>query len=256
MKKYILLAVTAALIVSTVIIVFSVHKSKATKGRIAFIIDDWGYNKNIVGLLFEIDRPVTAAVLPNLRYSKDIAEEINKEDNMYDVILHLPLESKSNKAAEPNTIRDDMSASEVEALLERDMKGVPGIIGISSHQGSKATEDIRLMTLILNDCKKRNLFFVDSLTTPDSVCSKIARDIGLRFAERDVFLDLTDQADQRHFEAYIKNQIKELARIALANKTAIGIGHTKPATLRAIKESIPELEKQGIKIVPLKGLVK
>jgi hypothetical protein len=149
-----------------------------------------------------------------------------------------------------------MADREVMALLERDVESIPGISGISNHQGSKATENKRLMTLILKDCKKRKLFFIDSLTTPDSACLDIARSIGLKCGVRDVFLDLTDQTDAKNFEAYIKQQIKELAQTALTNKTAIGIGHAKSATLKVIKESIPELEKQGIEIVPVQDLVR
>lgn len=256
MKRYQWLLAIAAFIISTGIIIFNINKEKAPIARIAFVIDDWGYSNGNLDMLFEINRPVTAAILPNLRYSKDIAEKIRKKNDIYNMILHLPLESKSNKAAEPNTIRCKMADKEVMTILERDMENIAGITGISNHQGSKATEDKRLMTLILKDCKKRKLFFVDSLTTPDSVCLDVARSIGLRCARRDVFLDLTDQTDTKHFEAYIKKQIRELAEIALVNKTAIGIGHAKSATLKVIKELIPELEKEGIKIVPVQDLVR
>lgn len=254
MKKYILLVLIGVLALSTAI--FILNKKKEPRGRVAFIIDDWGYNKKHIDLLFEIDRPITASILPNLRYSKEIAEEIRERNKIYDIILHLPLESKSNRAAELNTIKCNMPASEVKSLLEKDIESIPGIIGVSNHQGSKAAEDKELMRLILKELKKRKLFFVDSLTTPYSVCSEVARSIGVKHAERDVFLDLTDQTDTEHLEAYVKKQIGQLAEIALANQTAIGIGHTKSATLKVIKESIPGLEKKGIRIVPLKELVR
>ena len=94
------------------------------------------------------------------------------------------------------------------------------------------------------------------MTTPNSACPGIARDIGLRYAQRDVFLDLTDQTDMEHFESYIRKQIQELADVAIENGRAIGVGHNKKITLEVIKDSIPGLEKQGIKIVPLKELVR
>ena len=258
MKNYqwVFIILIAVLIISATVIMLNINKEKPTAARIAFVIDDWGYSRSNIDLLFDIDRPVTAAILPNLRYTKDIAEAIRDKNDIYTMILHLPLESKSGKAAESDTITCDMADREVMALLERDVESIPGISGISNHQGSKATENKRLMTLILKDCKKRKLFFIDSLTTPDSACLDIARSIGLKCGVRDVFLDLTDQTDAKNFEAYIKQQIKELAQTALTNKTAIGIGHAKSATLKVIKESIPELEKQGIEIVPVQDLVR
>lgn len=257
MKRLVVLVSVAALAITAIIIILYTNKEKrpVPRARVAFIIDDWGYNKKNIDALFGINRPVTVAILPNVRYSREIAEKVRKKDKIYDAILHLPLESKSDKAAEMNTIRCDMPRDEILSLLERDIKSIPGIIGVSNHQGSKATENKKVMKIILSELKKRKLFFVDSLTTPDSICSEVAGKIGLKYAERDVFLDLTDQTDQKHFEAYIKGQIEELAETALLDKTAIGIGHDKSATLKVIKDSIPDLEKRGIKIVPLKELV-
>ena len=44
--------------------------------------------------------------------------------------------------------------------------------------------------------------------------------------------------------------------IAKAKGSAIAIGHDKKLTLEVIKESIPDIERQSIKIVPLKKLMK
>ena len=88
------------------------------------------------------------------------------------------------------------------------------------------------------------------------MCSFIAHNIKLKYAKRDVFLDLTDQTDLGYFAAYIRGQIRELANIAKKEGRAIGVGHNKKATLEVIKEMIPELEGEGIKIVPLKTLVR
>ncbi len=226
------------------------------KARIAFVIDDWGYNKRNIDLLFQIKRPLTISILPNLRYSGYIAEAVKENDEMYDIILHLPLESRNNEAVEANTIRTNMEKDRILSILEQDIKTIPGLIGVSNHQGSKATGDEKTMGIILGELKKRGLFFLDSVTTPDSVSHDIARGIGLRFLKRDVFLDLTDQTDHKHFSSYIKKQIRELAAIALKRGNAVGVGHNKKTTLEVIKEIIPELERQGIIIVPLEKLVR
>lgn len=222
--------------------------------QIAFVIDDWGYSLHNTDALFQIDRPVTLAVLPHLRYSKEISDSARRHGEMYDVILHLPLESKSGRSAERDTIRRNMKKDRVLAILNDDIEGAPGLIGVSNHQGSKATESSETMGIILEELKKRDLFFLDSRTTPVSVCGKIAAKIGLRHAERDVFLDLAQTKDENQYRIYIKKQIKELIRIAKAKGSAIAIGHDKKLTLEVIKESVSSIEKEGIKIVPLKKL--
>ncbi len=100
-----------------------------------------------------------------------------------------------------------------------------------------------------------DLFFLDSRTTPVSVCGKISGKIGLGYAERSVFLDLAQKKEEKQYKAYVKKQIRELINIAKAKGSAIAIGHDKRFTLEVIKDSIPDIEKENIKIVPLKTLV-
>lgn len=243
-----------AIVVSVIILYRAPHRG--SQGQIAFVIDDWGYSLNNIDILQEIDRPVTLAILPHLRYSQEISEMARKHGDKYDVILHLPLESKSGKAQEQDTIRRNMKKERVLSILNDDIGGVSGIIGVSNHQGSKATENKDTMKIILEELKKRKLFFLDSRTTPVSVCGDISGKIGLRHAERDVFLDLVQKKEERQYRDYIKKQIKNLIAIARIKGSAIAIGHDKKLTLEVIKESIPDIEKENIKIVPLKILMR
>jgi uncharacterized protein len=244
-------------IISLIIILYKAPTKSRPRpeGVVAFVIDDWGYSLNNIELLFQIDRPVTLAVLPHLRYSEKISEKVREYGKGYDVILHLPLESKSGKASERDTIRRNMKKDKALSILKSDIDAVSGAIGVSNHQGSKATENKETMKIILDELKRRNLFFLDSRTTPVSVCSDIAAKIGLRYAERDVFLDLSQKKDEKQYKAYVRKQIRELINIAKTKGSAIAIGHDKKLTLEVIKESIPDIEKESIKIVPLKKLV-
>ena len=254
MKKNVIFVI--GLVVFIIALIFTLNRPPKPKGLIAFVIDDWGYNKKHIERALEIERPITIAILPNLSYSKYIADRFRKDNDLYDIILHLPLESKSGRAEEGNTIKEGMTEEKILSILDDDIKTIPDIVGVSNHQGSKATEDKRVMKIILNELKNRKLFFLDSVTSPKSVCSDIARRIRLKYIQRDVFLDITDQTDLEHFEDYIRKQIRELMDAAIKNGKAIGVGHNKKATLNVIKELIPEIEEKGIKIVPLKELVK
>ena len=255
MKKLSII-ITVVVVLIAGIIFINRREVREKKFLIAFVIDDWGYNRKNIDLVCQIDRPLTISILPNLWYSKEIAETIMKKSLLHDIILHLPLEAKSNRARELNTILCDMEDEEILSILEGDIESVHGIIGVSNHQGSKATEDERVISVIFRMLKKKGLFFLDSWTTSKSVCLDVARDIGLKCIRRDVFLDITDQTDLEHFEDYIRKQIKELADTAKKKGRAIGIGHNKKIMLEVLKDSIPELEKQGIEIVSLKELVR
>lgn len=216
--------------------------------RMVIVLDDWGYNKKNVNALFSLGQPVTIAILPNLPYSRSIA--IDAEKNNIEVILHLPLEAHdSKKRPEKGTIFTNMAKKEVLERLQSALDSVPGLKGVSNHQGSKATEDEKLMKLLLEQFKKRSLYFLDSLVTNNSVCRNLAAVVGIKYAERSVFLDNENDIE------YIKGQLRQLIERAKHSKTAVGIGHDRPLTLRAIKEMLPEFQAGGIRLVYLSEIV-
>ena len=64
---------------------------------------------------------------------------------------------------------------------------------------------------------------------------------------RDVFLD--------HEPGHIEEQFKELVRRARDKGTALGIAHPHPETVAFLRQHLPELEKQGIKLVKLSRIM-
>ena len=113
-----------------------------------------------------------------------------------------------------------------------------------------------MMRIILAELKLRNLFFLDSFSTNKSVCSKIAKAIGVRYAQRDIFLDTPSfRLNNKEQRAYIEGQLDKLGRIAIQRGYAIGIGHDRKTTLEVLRDAIPQLEKRGIKFVFLSELV-
>lgn len=229
--------------------------STVVRGRIAIVLDDWGYNMTNLSTLSGIKTPITIAVLPNLPYSKQVAQVTLSQG--YQVILHLPLESQSGERPEKDTLYCAMDEKEITQRLEAILNSVPGISGVNNHQGSKATEDARMMGIILSQLKKGNLFFLDSFTTSRSICQKVARELGVKYARRDVFFDLPlSKLKNDELRIYIQGQLDKLGEVALKRGYAIGIGHDRKITLEGLRNAIPQLKKKGIKFVFLSELVR
>lgn len=226
-------------------------KERPVKGRIAIIIDDWGYNVSHCELLRAIDGPVTVSILPQLPHSQEVAECAHR--NGKEVMLHLPLEPQPRENLEKYPrhyiIKTSMKKTEVEKMLEEALKSVPFADGINNHMGSKATEDTRLMTTVFTFLQKKGLFFVDSLVTNHSVCRDLARTMSLPFAHRDIFLDNTNN------RSYIESQFNQLIETATQKGTAIGIGHDRALTLEVIDEQIQKWEKEGFQFVTVRNLI-
>ena len=218
------------------------------KPRIAFVIDDIGYNKKYADLLFSVNRPITFSILPELAYSEYFAEEAKKRG--FETILHLPLEPEDHEADPgPGKITVDMKANQIKSIIEKNLATVPGVTGVNNHMGSRATRDRGLMYLVLKELKRKNLFFLDSLTHPESAAHDVAFAIGMPALKRDVFLDNIDDPD------YIKERIEEAAQIAKGTGQAVAIGHVRENTIAAIKNAVPRLESEGFEISSLKDLM-
>ena len=103
--------------------------------------------------------------------------------------------------------------------------------------------------LVLRELKRKNLFFLDSLTTPKSKGFRIARELGLKTGKRRLFLDNEIEVKD------IKTQLARLIRIARARGKAVGICHPYPSTITALKEMIPKFQTEGVAIVPLSQIL-
>lgn len=221
---------------------------KVKAAKVAIVIDDFGYNMNNLEALFNIRQPVTLSVLPNLRYSGQIAKSARVRG--YEVILHLPLAARRKEVKEEiHTIKSGMAETEIIARLEEEIASVPGISGVSNHMGSEATEDSVLMSIILKRLKKKGLYFFDSLTSEKSVCREVSRSIGIRYARRDIFLDNAGDIDS------IERQLQGLRRFAIRRGRAIAICHDRAHTVAALASEMPRMAKDGIVFVSLSEMV-
>jgi len=253
MKNKIIISAVALVVV--ILLVLGIRKifirPLEPKGpQVAIVIDDWGYNLRPLKLLKDLDIPITVSILPNLRYSSRIAKEAHQLGHR--VILHLPMEpeTKGRKIGlEKDTILSSMSDDEIRDITHRALNSVPYATGVSSHMGSAATKDRRIMSVIFAQLKAEDLFFLDSLVVEDSVGQELAHKMRLRFASRDFFLDNLDDKE------YIREQFDKLIKFAQEFGYAIGIAHAKVKTLKVLREQAPLMEELGIEFVFISDLI-
>lgn len=211
--------------------------------KLAVVIDDMGPELGKVRELLKLGEPVTVAVMPKMRFSREVAGEARAGG--LDVIVHMPMEPKDTDGHNPGNgaLLVAMTDEEVAYLLEDGFKSVPGAIGLNNHMGSRFTEDPEKMRVVLMAVKDRGFLFLDSRTSSGTVGGALAREMKVRSAERNVFLDNKRDVD------YIKGQLMEAAMIAKKHGKAVAIGHPYPETIRALREAFPGLE--GVELVRL-----
>jgi len=218
------------------------------KPKVAIIIDDLGYQQEIAERILNLKFPITVSVLPFLSDSQLVAK-MAKENGMT-VLLHLPMEPhNSNVNPGKGAIYSTMNEEEIRNKMLANLLEFPEADGVNNHMGSKVTENKEIMRIVLNEIKGRDIFFIDSMTSPDSVGYKLSKEMGIRTAFRSVFLDNEQDVE------YISNQVSLLKEFALRNGSAIAIGHPYCNTIDMLNELDIILEAEGVEIVKLEELL-
>ena len=212
----------------------------ALKGlpRVAVIIDDIGYDRQLVNQFLALDIPLTFAVLPQSPFRQSILKAIRTRG--HEIMLHQPMEPEEYPEVNPGpgALLASMSPDDLIAQLNRNLDALPGVKGVNNQMGSRLTAESARMYQVFSVLKERRLFFVDSRSTVDTVCRPSARLFQVPFAERDVFLDHLQEA------GFVRQQFKELMREADKHGQAVAIGHPYPVTVEIFQEVLPTLKKR------------
>ena len=211
--------------------------------RLALIIDDGGYDTELFKMMLGIGRPMTLAILPDASHARQAA--LMARQNGAEIMLHLPMEPKEEEkySLEKNTLLTGMSADHVQKILQDDLKKLPQACGANNHMGSRATEDPVLMQNLMAALKKEKLYFVDSHTSSRTVGVEMARQVGVAAAMNDKFIDY-----EKNVSA-VKDAIHLVVKKAKQEGKALAIGHPYPLTAQGIREMIPEIEREGVRLV-------
>ncbi|MDF2721374.1 MAG: protein of unknown function YibQ [Paenibacillus sp.] len=227
------------------------EKEPPSAKRVAIVIDDFGNDMSGTPEMMAAPIKLTVAIMPFLQSTKRDAEWAHRLG--HDVIVHLPMEPLRGRKAwlGPGAIMTDLTDDEIRSRVEAAIDEVPYAVGINNHMGSKATADERVMRIVLEVCKKRGLFFLDSKTNYRSVVGKIGAELGVPVIKNELFLD--DVASS----AQILRQLQLAQKYANEHETCVAIGHvgiSGKKTAAVIHNSAPGMTKD-IQFVRLSELV-
>lgn len=219
-------------------------KLKRRTGRLAIIIDDFGYqDRGLIAGFCAVLQPLTFSIFPH--EEETIWTSVQARKCGHGVMVHLPMEPIDYPARDPgsNAIFTDYSPERIRKLAEDALMAVPGARGVNNHMGSRATENEAVMKTVMAVIRDRDFYFVDSVTSRLSVAYDVAQKSGIRSARNTMFLDHVED-----MESVVK-KLYELAKRARAEGTVIGIGHAKEGTLKALLQVLPELQADGFEFV-------
>jgi hypothetical protein len=197
---------------------------------LAVVIDDLGEDLSFAESLAELPFPVSIAVWPQATHTRGIAATAREKG--LDLLLHQPMEPRGWPKVRPGpgALMLSMNATEARRVLNENLDGLPGVVGLNNHMGSRYTSDRAAMDLVATTCAERGLIFLDSRTVGGSKGKEAAVAAGLAPLERDVFLDNVPQTPA------ILHQLRKAERLALKRGQAVAIGHPHPETLEALRQ--------------------
>ena len=210
-----------------------------SKGKLIFVFDDAGHNLEQLQYFLDLPFPCTIAVLPKLPNSRETARRIRAAGK--ELILHQPMQAV-NPNIDPGdgAVKPGMNREEIKKIVASNVEEIGPIAGMNNHEGSLITSDEKAMEAVLELCREKNIYFLDSRTSSKSVVPQVAKKLNMNIWERAVFLD------NKKDKAYMKKQIIEGLEIASQRGEAIMIGHVFTVDLAILlKEMYSDLTQEG-----------
>ncbi len=217
---------------------------------ISIIIDDIGYRNIDDTNALALPGPVAFAIMPHSPNAVKMSELAATSGK--DIILHMPMEAieqDQNQFLGPGGLKLGMNESQFISTLVFNLRSVPNIIGVNNHMGSLLSTDKEKMGWLMDYLNARKIFYIDSVTTGDSVAALAARSRHVPYLSRDVFLDNSTNKDD------INARFDELISVAKRKGSAIAIGHPHAETIEVLTQNLNRLNEYGVRLISVKDMI-
>ncbi len=225
-----------------------IHEGEDKRPLLAIIIDDGGTQLEITKQVAALSMPMTWAIMPYERYTKESAALAESKEIPY--LLHLPMQAEIDGDDGPFLIGVKMGREEIREKTAKAMDELPGAVGLNNHRGSRATSDWDVMVPVMDEIRKREMIFVDSSTSEKSIAYDAAKAAGIRTLKNRGFLDGTANKDaiEAKFGEIVKNTVKRGSLVVIC--------HFRPATLLFLKSLDKRYDKLPVRLVTIPEMIK
>lgn len=170
----------------------------------------------------------------------------------FEFIIHMPMEPEDYPREDPGKLAllVAMSPDQIVRRVDNVLDRYPAAVGLNNHMGSAFTQHRPGMSALMKVLARRDLFYLDSRTSRDSLGVTAAHGEQVPVVSNQVFLDHERRA------SFVRRQLDRLVSIARQQGTAIGIGHIQSeVTARVLSRRLPHYRREGVTFVPLSQVV-
>ncbi|MGL5784615.1 MAG: divergent polysaccharide deacetylase family protein [Alphaproteobacteria bacterium] len=215
---------------------------------ISFVLLDLGTQPELSKQALEqLPAEITFAISP---FIQDPAGWAKKAKELrHEILVNIPMEPDNYPANDPGpqTLLNNLPA---EKNLERLAIGIENVgmsVGVTHASGSSFTTYEASMEPVLKALRQRGMLFLDTLMSPYSVASKLARKGGTSFLVANHFLGGNPGS--------IGQELKKIQMIAQYKGTVVAVAPLSPLALKEIIAWIKNLPK-GFALAPLTAVMK
>ncbi|MGH6984396.1 MAG: divergent polysaccharide deacetylase family protein [Stellaceae bacterium] len=228
---------------------YATPAASGTRPRIAVVIDGLGVDHAATARAIALPPAVT---LSFVAYASDLSDQTAAARRAgHELLLHVPMEPISAVAAIGSYgLGRNMPRDELVRRLRWDLGRFDAYVGVDNHMGTEFAQDTPAMRVVMDELKRRGLLYLDARAVPTAPVAVAARDFGVPYVARDIFLDGEQAAIS------VDARLAQLVKLARERGSAIAIGHAHDATLAALQRWLPTLSRQGVVLVPLTAVVK
>lgn len=225
------------------------QQDKEFRAKLALVMDDMGQSvPQAKRLLRALGPNVTLSILPFQARTEQIADMAARQGT--EILLHLPMEPEGYPEVDPGpgALYVNMQPNLIQEIVRENLEQVPGAVGVNNHMGSRFSADLEGMRAVLQELKREDMFYMDSLTTSHSQVKSLAKEISIPVLSRDVFIDNSQDVQE------VISQLQKAEALSLQFGQAIAVGHPYPQTLEALELWAKDRQEQ-VKLVKLSELL-
>lgn len=225
--------------------------------RLALVLEGFGREgaDSLGEAALTLPFPFTGAVLTNGSRPRRWAEELGRANR--EVVAHLPMEPMNYPTRTPgrDAILVDMTRGRIKRLVKMHLGEVPHAVALLPYMGGMALQDENAMAAVSDELRDSKVAYVEVAGEPRSLGLETAAAAGVPFLRLDSRLERGSGSEAKVTQA-LRVQLRDLADTARRRGFASCLARLDPELLRALRQEVPRLESQGVRIVPLSTLLR
>jgi polysaccharide deacetylase 2 family uncharacterized protein YibQ len=225
--------------------------------RIALVLEGFAREgaDSLATVALDLAFEFSGAVLANGDDPKAWAKRLL--DANREVVAHVPMEPMNYPNTSPGSdaILVDMSSGHIRRLVRKHLGNTRRPVAYLPYMGGMALQDAQVMELVMRELEGEEVAYLEPAGLPSSTGLEVAAEADVPFLRLDGHLD-SRAASNRRAKREIGRRLRDVADTARRRGFASCSAWLDASLIEVLEKEVPNLEKQGVRFVPLSSLLR